>query len=251
MNERRKKEFLQRTSALALPRSSSFLSPARGVSAIFFFFFFSFFCWCCCLRFSARRRRCGVHFVLLLLLLRDVPVAFFCPTRSTKKIFPLLPKKKSPICLGCGKLMREALFCASLLCCFLPSFSSLTRFLLPRTKKRGIFPKSKFKVQFVFFVSFFPSHDSLVFVSYETRTLKKCVVCSNREWRESSLLVCFFISSFPTSETTKHVEERPKQIHPSTHTSIIIIIVYTHIEEEEDISSSSSWRWYHHHRRRA
>ena len=121
MNERRKKEFLQRTSALALPRSSSFLSPARGVSAIFFFFFFFFFCWCCCcLRFSARRRRCGVHFVLLLLLLlRDVPVAFFCPTRSTKKIFPLLPKE-SPTCLGCGKLMREALFRVSLLCCCFP-----------------------------------------------------------------------------------------------------------------------------------
>ena len=144
MNERRKKEFLQRTSALALPRSSSFLSPARGVSAIFFFFFF-FFCWCCCcLRFSARRRRCGVHFVLLLLLLRDVPVAFFCPTRSTKKIFPLLPKKKESQLFRVWEIDFERHF---FVCLFFsvvfPSFSSLTRFIITPHKEERDFPKIK------------------------------------------------------------------------------------------------------------
>ena len=148
-----------------------------------------------------------------------------------------------------------------LLCCFPFLFIFDEIYYYPAQRREGFSQNQNLRSLNLFFcVSFFPSHDSLVFVSYETRviiilrdkrTLKKCVVCSNREWRESSLLVCFFISSFPTSETTKHVEERPKQIHPSTHTSIIIIIVYTHIEEEEDISSSSSWRWYHHHRRRA
>ena len=109
-----------------------------------------------------------------------------------------------------------------------------------------------------FCVSFFPSHDSLVFVSYETRviiilrdkrTLKKCVVCSNRG--ERALFSCVFL--YPPFQQAKpqNTSRRDPQIHPSTHTSIIIIIVYTHIEEEEDISSSSSWRWYHHHRRRA
>ena len=142
MNERRKKEFLQRTSALALPRSSSFLSPARGVSAIFFFF-----CWCCCLRFSARRRRrCGVHFVLLLLLLllRDVPVAFFCPTRSTKKIFPLLPPKKESHLFRVWEIDFERHF---FVCLFFsvvfPSFSSLTRFIITPHKEERDFPKIK------------------------------------------------------------------------------------------------------------
>ena len=115
MNERRKKEFLQRTSALALPRSSSFLSPARGVSAIFFFFFFFFFCWCCCLRFSARRRRCGVHFVLLLLLLRICARCVFLSDAEHKKnLSSSSQKKKSPTCLGCGKLiLRGTFLCVS------------------------------------------------------------------------------------------------------------------------------------------
>ena len=134
-----------------------------------------------------------------------------------------------------------------------PSFSSLTRFInYPVQRREGFSQNQNLRSLNLFFcVSFFPSHDSLVFVSYETRTLKKCVVCSNREWRESSLLVCFFISSFPTKAKPQNTSRRDplKSIH--RHTSIIIIIVYTHIEEEEDISSSSSWRWYHHHRRRA
>ena len=168
MNERRKKEFLQRTSA-ALPRSSSFLSPARGVSAIFFFFFFFFFfCWCCCLRFSARSFFFFFFFFVC-------PLRFFVRRGAQKKSFLFFPKKESPTYLGFvgNWFSREALFCISLSLLLFSLPFHLWRDLLPRTKKkRGIFPKSKFKVQFVFFVSFFPSHyDSLVFVSYERRII--------------------------------------------------------------------------------
>ena len=58
--KKKKRECLRRTSA-ALPRSSSFLSPARGVSAIFFFFFFFFFFFC----FVSGFQRVGVLLLLL------------------------------------------------------------------------------------------------------------------------------------------------------------------------------------------
>ena len=84
--------------------------------------------------------------LLLLLLLLRVPVAFFCPTRSTKKIFPLLPKKRvSHLFRVCGKLIfpRGTFLYLSLSLVVFPSFSSLTRFITPHKKKERDFPKIK------------------------------------------------------------------------------------------------------------
>ena len=132
-----------------------------------------------------------------------------------------------------------------------PSFSSLTRFLLPRTKKRGIFPKSKFKVQFVFFVSFFPSHDSLVFVSYETRIiiiilrdpdLVEKMWCVLQQRRERALFSCVFLYP-PFQQKRNHKTRRGEtRLNPSidTHPSSSSLFTRT-------LKKKKTYHHHHHH----
>ena len=130
-----------------------------------------------------------------------------------------------------------------------PSFSSLTRFInYPVQRREGFSQNQNLRSLNLFFVSFFPSHDSLVFVSYETRIiiiilrdpdLVEKMWCVLQQRRERALFSCVFLYP-PFQQKRNHKTRRGEtRLNPSIDTHPSSSSLFTRTLKKK--------KTYHHH----